>query len=110
MRPEIPSVTIELDRPRRIVYTHASMRRVKEQFGTLSPNLANGEDILNIGPFIWACLAPEDRDITVEEIDGMIHPAVLPGLMTRIAEMFRASMPEQEGNEEAPTAMAAGES
>lgn len=104
---KIPSVTVDLDRPRKLVYTHDSMRRLKESTGSMTPNLGGVEGMLNLGPFLWSCLAPEDRDITVEAIDQMLHPLTRDEMIRALSELVRVSTPDAEGNAAAPTAKAA---
>lgn len=99
---EIPSVTVELDRSRRLVYTYASMKRAKEACGTILPNFTGEDGLLLVVPFLWSCLAPEDRDITVEELAEILPPRMHRALVDPILDLIRASMPDASGNEGAP--------
>lgn len=104
MRPEIPSVTIELDRPRRLVYTFESMQRAQDVLGTPAPDFTGPQGMLHLPGFLWACLAPEDQDLELVQLQRNLTPAMIPAMIAKIETLVKESMPEVnlEGNVPAP--------
>lgn len=95
MLPEnVPTVVINLDRPRRIAFTLGAMRRVKQMTGhAVTDQQSELTDV--IGTYIWAMLIEEDRkDVTVEQIEDMIYPGNLDAVTAAFNEVVAASTPE----------------
>lgn len=97
----VPTVVLQLDKPRTLGFTMAAMRRIKEKAGTLElPVDANGrvplEKAIDLMPtYIWACLAPEDRaEVSLEQLEEMLHPGNLEAVTQAIVSLFQRSNPE----------------
>ena len=76
----VPTVVIELDRPRTMAFTLGAMRRIKQVTGhALDDEKPDGERLIDvIGAYIWAVLIEEDRkDLTVENVEDLLHPGNL---------------------------------
>lgn len=97
MQPQnVPTVEITLagDRPRRIAFTLGAMRRIKTVTGH-----SVGDDAIQlaeiIGAYIWAMLVKEDRkDVTVEDIEDMIHPGNLDEIIAAFNAVVSQGVPE----------------
>jgi hypothetical protein len=96
-----PTAVLQLDKPRTLGFTMGAMRRIKDKVGSLEiPVGADGkiplDRALEIMPtWIWACLeAPDRAEISVEQLEDMLHPGNLPQLTEAIVSLFKASSPE----------------
>ena len=81
------SITVMLDKERHLKLTLGGMKRFREATGV---DLLKGGKDLNlfsdehiIIAFIWACLLPEDRTLTLEDVGYMLNA-------TEIKELFEA--------------------
>lgn len=96
-----PTVEIALDKPRQLGFTMGAMRRIKERLGTLDmPVAENGkiplDKALGLVPvWIWACLdAPDRAEVSVEQLEDMLHPGNLEKISDQITALFKAATPE----------------
>lgn len=103
-----PIVTIQLDAPRELGFTLGALRRVREKLGTLEVDLEKPEGSMALPTYIWACLPAADRkDLSIEQIEDMIHPGNMGAIAEALGRLFRASSPEPKPNptEAAPAAV-----
>lgn len=109
----VPTVTLELDKARVLGFTAGSIRRLRERFGGLQPDLTGPDGKIDAGKvlpvlpvYIWACLDAEGRaQLTPDQIEDMLHPNNLLAVAERVAELFTLSNPEASadaGPTEAP--------
>lgn len=96
----IPTVVLQLDQPRTLGFTMGAMRRIKEELGTLDLPMVDGriplDRAIEIMPvYIWACLDAKDRtEVSVEQLEDMMHPGNLPEITDAVTKLFKASSPE----------------
>lgn len=94
------SVTIVLDKERHLKLTLGGMKRFREATGI---DLLRGiGDISNLSEgdmaaFIWACLLPEDRKITLEDVGYMLNPTKLNEITEAMIKVWGLTMPEGDG-------------
>lgn len=90
----VPSVVVNLDRPRRIAFTLGAMRRIKQATGKSVTD--EGSELTDVmGAFIWAMLIEEDRkDVTVEQVEDMIWPGNLDEVTAAFNQVVGQSTPE----------------
>lgn len=96
-----PTAVLQLDKPRTLGFTMGAMRRIKERLGTLDMPIGTDGKIpldkaLDLMPtWIWACMdAPDREEVTVEQLEEMMHPGNLQAISESIVGLFRASNPE----------------
>lgn len=92
----VPTVVVQLDKPRTLGFTMGAMRRIKEKLGTLELGELKGpEAVLKIAPCIWACMDAESRaDLTPEQLEDVIHPGNVAAITDAILGLFERSNPE----------------
>lgn len=94
----VPTVTVQLDKPRELAFTLGTLRRLKEKFGTL--DLEAKPDALTLPTYLWACLPAKDRaELSVDAIEDMIYLGNAGTLTEALSELFRMSMPTTEATE-----------
>jgi hypothetical protein len=85
----VPTVTVELDRPRTLAFTLGAMRRIKEATGrSISEIQETDIQPETFGSYIWALLVNEDRaGLTVEDIEEMVHAGNLRAVSAALQEL-----------------------
>ena len=95
------SVTVVLDKERHLKVTLGGMKEFRKATGI---DLLKGAKELTeftdeqIIAFIWACLLPEDRKLTLEDVGFMLGADKLKGIAEKMIEAWNISMPENEGS------------
>lgn len=101
--PNVPTVTIELDKPRRLAMTLGAMLRIKQERVKRHKELSaltNGDgdadhSALMLGPQIWAMLVDEDRaELTIEQVEGAVHMQNMDAIISAIEEISGSSAAE----------------
>jgi hypothetical protein len=104
----VPSIPVELDKTRHLKVSFGAMQRYKAATGKkLSMDFTNmeiDEMMREICVLLWASLAHEDEELTVEQVEEMIGPANLNYVQEKLFEAMGMSMPEVK-DEEDPLAM-----
>lgn len=93
------SVTIVLDKERHLKLTLGGMKKFREATGIdllRGGNLDNFTDE-HIIAFVWACLLPEDRKLTVEDVGYMLDATKMKEFSETIVKVWGQAMPESEG-------------
>lgn len=94
-----PTATVTLDKPRELGFTLGALRRVREKLGTLEVNLDKPEGSMALPTYIWACLpASARKDLSIEQIEDMIHPGNMQTIADALGKLFKASTPEPTAN------------
>lgn len=98
-----PTVSVTLDKPRELAFTLGALRRVREKLGSLDiPTDDSPESLAALPHIVWACLDASGRkEVTVEQIEDLIHPGNMAAVSEAITKLFRASTPDVTAN---PTA------
>lgn len=108
-----PTVEVTLDKARTLGFTMGAMRRIKARLGTLAmPALEDGtinqdKAVEWIPVVVWACLDAEGRaQLTVEQVEDLIHPGNVKATSRAVVELFNASAPDaaQDPTEAVPVA------
>lgn len=93
------SVTIVLDKERHLKLTLGGMKKFRETTGIdllKGGNLDNFTDE-HIIAFVWACLLPEDKKLTLEDVGYMLNATKIQELSEAIIKVWGLAMPENEG-------------
>ncbi len=92
-------VTIILDKERHLKLTLGGMKKFEEATGLKILKAEKLESLTqeHIIAFIWACLLPEDKKLTLEDVGYMITPDKLQELSETIIKVWGQAMPESEG-------------
>lgn len=106
----IPTVVVQLDKPRTLGFTLGSMRRIQEVLGTLEYRVDAAADMLAVPTYVWACMDAEGRaELSIEQVEEMIHPGNLKAMSEACTTLFHASSPEaKEGADQTPGPTTAG--
>ena len=94
------SVPIILDKERHLKLTLGGMQKFREVTGI---DLLKGMGDLNtlsdkdMIAFVWACLLPEDRKLTVEDVGYMLNPTKINEITEAMFKVWGLGMPESEG-------------
>jgi hypothetical protein len=99
-------INIELDKPRRLLYTLGAMaeyeRITGKNFLDLPTEKITATLLLNV---LYVGLKHEDKSLTVEEVGAMITVENLSAIKTKIAEAASSNNPEPiEGEPKSPPA------
>lgn len=95
----VPTVTVQLDKPRELAFTLGALRRAREKLGDFDLDVDKLESLAALPALLWACLSAEGRkQITVEQIEDMIHPGNMDVISEAVRKLFRKSQPEGPGN------------
>ena len=94
--PPAPEAKITLDRERTLRCDMYAMRLFKKETGI---SLLRGELGSNateyVAELVWAFLAHEDEDLTIDAVAKMIHPGNMVGVLDEVFGMIVASLPEE---------------
>lgn len=112
LSPNVPTVEILLDRPRRIALTLRAMKLIQRETGSLEIKAGDGAAVIeNLGVYIWACLVDNDEGLTVEDVETMIHPGNMREItegIERLASTTAGSIPKRGNDVPAPAATKQG--
>lgn len=96
----VPTVSLELDRTRRLAFTLGAMRRIKEATGrsiTVIQSAGEEEMLEHIGACVWAMLVNEDRaDVEVADVEEMIHPGNLNAVIEAFSDLVSGAQQDVE--------------
>ena len=92
----VPTVEVQLDKPRSLGFTLGSMRRSMEE--RRKRNVPeDAPEALTLALDVWACLDGESRaEISIEQIEEMVHVGNIKAVSASFAELFRLSNPDGE--------------
>ena len=93
--PNIPTRTVELDRPRTIALTLAALKRIRDVTGSLDMSLTE-EAIFDRAPsLVWAALVDGDReDLTPDDVANMLHAGNLAQVVEALGGLATESHPK----------------
>lgn len=102
----VPTVTILLDRERRLKMDLNAMATFEEETGKSLLSGFNAAEInmRDIRTLLWVCLRHEDPALTQENVGAMVHAGNLQLASEAIVNVFGMAMPVQEAKEEPPLA------
>lgn len=88
-------VPIKLDRVRHLRYDLNALVLLEEQFGSVEAALdaAQGRSVRAVRAFLYAGLAHEDPDLTLEQAGSLVGFADLPAVTEAILRALGASFP-----------------
>ena len=94
------SIPIVLDKERHLKLTLLGMKKFKDVTGI--DLLKGGKDLKDMSEddvtaFIWACLLPEDRKLTLEDVGYMLTPDNLNNISEVMLKVWGQAIPENEG-------------
>ena len=98
------TVTVPLDRPRRLALTLGAMRRIQQLTGLTVSTLADLSEADRTEHFhrlIWSLLVNEDREgLTPEDLEELIHAGNLQAIAEGFAAVLFEPLPTKgaEGN------------
>lgn len=90
----VPKIAIELDRTRHLVFSYGTVKRIEEETGRQVEEFEEGIPAADLAKVVWAMLAHEDRDLTVEDVEEMLFPGNLDYVAEKISEVVRVSRPD----------------
>ena len=90
------------DVERTLRYTLRAMKEAAEEFGgsIASIDVLKTIDEQNLGKLIWYGLRADQPDITVEQVEDLIDPPMLPYVMQQYRAALTAAIPEAPKNEQ----------
>lgn len=99
-----PLVSITLDKKRSLLLDLNAMVNVEEATGK---NLLQGDSLNNLSAkdlraLLWACLLHEDKELTLEQVGGMVHSGNMESIASKLTSAWEVAMPE--GDKNAPLA------
>lgn len=102
LNPTAPGVVIQLDRPRRLLFT---FRAMAEFLGASGKDLLLADDWDGVKvedmPFLlWAACLHEQPALGLEEVLGWLQPETVPAILRALGAAWEASMPEPRPPEE----------
>jgi hypothetical protein len=119
--PAIPQIPIDLDKPRNLLFTALSVKKLEEAtglngldgtlhrylFGEVKADKTVVEGKMTAGHLalmVWAGLIHEDPSLTQDAVAALIHPSQFPALFRKVLEAWVAGMPDQakKGEDEKP--------
>lgn len=103
----IPIVDVELDRPRKLKYDFKAMRLIEKETGknTLNSKIWQEMNATDLSIFLWAGLKHEDPDLTVEQVEEILHPGNMAETIYKVGEAWGLSMPEaKDAGDQSPLA------
>ena len=103
IRPPAPEAKITLDRERTLRCDLYAMRLFKKETGLslLAGDLGGHVNEDTIAELVWAFLAHEDPELTVEAVSKEIHPGNMAGILEEVFGLIVESLPEKPDVEKA---------
>lgn len=92
----VPKVAVELDRTRQMVFSYGTMRRIEEKTGREVEEFEDGFPAVVFPIVIWATLAGEDPELTVENVEEMLYPGNVDYVAAKLDELIQASRADGE--------------
>jgi hypothetical protein len=89
-------VVVELDRKRVMVLDFAAMKAFTKARGKKIHEADEG-DPDDQSALIWCSLLDDDPDITIAQVDKLLHIGNIGYVSNKFAELFGGSMPEPDG-------------
>lgn len=103
---DIPLPEVELDRPRRLLFTLEALSLIKRQTGKspLSGEAfrAMAEDVDVLGAVLWAGLRHEDPALTLEQVMASVPVRRLPEVLAAIGLALRGQLQDAGGEPARP--------
>ena len=94
--PSAPEAKITLDRERTLRCDMYAMRMFKKETGiSLLRGELGGNASEYVAELVWAFLAHEDEDLTIDAVAKMIHPGNMVGVLEEVFGMIAASLPDE---------------
>lgn len=92
-----PSVPIELDRPRNLRLDLNAMVAFEEASGKSMFKLKSMENlsVADLRALLWASLRHEDKDLTLEQVGGLVDLGNMEYIAGRLAEAWAVALPAQ---------------
>lgn len=93
----VPTATVQLDKPRTIALTLDALNRLEETTGQplLEIELDAKEIVKHIDAWVWSGLDDADRaEVSMSEIRQMIHLGNLSKVMMAVTSLISVSIPE----------------
>ena len=95
-----PLIPIELDKKRNLMLDLNAMVNFEEATGK---NVLQGDSLNNLSAkdlraLLWACLLHEDKDLTLEQVGGMIHSGNMEAVANKLTAAWEVAMPEESGD------------
>lgn len=99
MRPTITTVKIELDKERTLRFDFNALSLFEEATGLNALDQSMWQQITarNFCAMLWSALRHEDKNLSLEDVGGMIHPGSIAYITEKITEAYRASAPKGDG-------------
>ena len=94
-----PLIPIELDKKRNLMLDLNAMVNFEEATGK---NVLQGDSLNNLSAkdlraLLWACLLHEDKDLTLDQVGGMIHSGNMEVVASKLTAAWEVAMPEESG-------------
>lgn len=92
----IPFEVMEFDKPRKLMLSHSVLHRFKEEYGKeFGQCLMNGFSPDDISQLLYLSFAEEDDDITLENVEDMLHAGRYPEFGEKIMKLVDRSFPDK---------------
>lgn len=99
-----PKVEIILDKTRFLQFTFGVAKKFKEMTGKPINEIDESMTFDEISTLMFLMLQVEDKDLTLEQCDDLLHVGNVLEYSEKIAELMKNSMPAAEGEDpKAPT-------
>lgn len=97
----IPAIEarITLDRPRRLLFDDAGLRRYEQAVKHPIGSLQLGFDPADLAALLWAMAVAEDPTVTREQIQASLTPQVLidvGSMLRQVGSLIKTGKPEEE--------------
>jgi len=97
----IPEEKIMFDKERTLILSYKVLKKFREASGKYFGRcLAVGFNEEEISQLLHASFSEEDPEITLEDIQGMLHAGRIQEVGDKVLQLVGASFPEQEEGEE----------
>jgi hypothetical protein len=96
----VPTVVVQLDKPRTLGFTMGAIRRIQDRLGTLDVSTDGMGALLALPVYVWACMDTEGRgELSVDQVAEMVHPGNAQVISESITALMGMSSPEAAGAE-----------
>lgn len=105
-KPTAPVVAIELDKTRHLKFNFNTAARFEEATGQnlFAPGVMTNMSAVTMRAFLWACLAWEDPELTVEAVGELIDFTNIEHVSEQLTKVYDTNTPQTGGKKSRPLA------
>lgn len=92
----VPSIPIELDKPRTLRFNYTAVLAIEDTTGKGIKEVLKEGSVRHTMTILWACLLHEDDTLTLKQVTNLVDFGDTEMIMAKIAEAIAAQFPDKK--------------